>query len=45
MMATAEWPKHVVGKSYTLDNTDVLWLLYPYRIIALHYSVGPDRER
>jgi len=38
MMATAEWPKHVVCKLHTLDNTDMLWLLYPYRIITLRYS-------
>jgi len=29
------WPKHVVDKLYTPDNTVVLWLLYPYRIITL----------
>jgi len=29
------WPKHVVDKLYTPGNIVVLWLLYPYRTIAL----------
>ena len=33
-----QWPKHVVDKLYTPDNTVVLWLIYPYGIITLVFS-------